>query len=339
MLSLLVRRLASPRQLQLFAIRKTLAPFPCLLQETSALRVRPLATLNRPSLAARAAEFPEAIRQWHPLKNTIGPADVAPFRKKKIWFICDEGHEWEGVLCNRTKNHSGCPTCNHKKVTSSNTLLAKFPAVADEWHPTKNGGVTPKDVSYGSRAKVWWLCKEGHEWESMVASRTTGQSGCQKCFGERRKGLTRGAFSLPAAYPDLAQQWHPSKNGELTADTVSYGSNKKVWWQCGTNPTHEWEAQVRTRTIQKTGCPFCKSGPRPLSKTNNLLSLYPEVACEWHQYLNGELTADKVTGKNCRKVWWACKGCGHEWQAQVRKRTVVGHGCPKCARMRKRKHT
>eukprot|EP00128_Syssomonas_multiformis_P003509 Colp12_sorted_trinity150504_noHs@2983 len=121
---------------------------------------RPLATFrNRPSLAARAAEFPEVIRQWHPHKNTVGPESVTPGSAKKIWFMCDEGHEWEAILLNRTRGN-GCPTCNRKKVTSTNTLLAKHPEVAAEWHPTKNGELTPKVVAGASATKVWWQCKE-----------------------------------------------------------------------------------------------------------------------------------------------------------------------------------
>eukprot|EP00128_Syssomonas_multiformis_P005735 Colp12_sorted_trinity150504_noHs@17416 len=72
---------------------------PFQLRVSSCLSLRPLATWgNWPSLAARAAEFPEVIRQWHPHKNTLRPESVMPGSGKKIWFLCDEGHEWEAVL-------------------------------------------------------------------------------------------------------------------------------------------------------------------------------------------------------------------------------------------------
>lgn len=32
---------------------------------------------------------------------------------------------------------------------------------------------------------------------------------------------------LSVTHPELAAQWHPTKNAELTP-----GSGKKVWWQC-----------------------------------------------------------------------------------------------------------
>ena len=38
----------------------------------------------------------------------------------------------------------------------------------------------PKDVTSGSSKKVWWVCKNGHEWQSSIASRNSGH-GCSKC--------------------------------------------------------------------------------------------------------------------------------------------------------------
>eukprot|EP00128_Syssomonas_multiformis_P002354 Colp12_sorted_trinity150504_noHs@22769 len=115
---------------------------------------------NRPSLAARAAEFPDVIRQWHPYTNIVVPNDVTPFSYKKFWFKCDEGHEWEATLSNRCSKGYGCPICNTFKVTSTKNLLLKYPAVAAEWHLTKNGNLTPENVTSGSSKRVWWQCKK-----------------------------------------------------------------------------------------------------------------------------------------------------------------------------------
>eukprot|EP00128_Syssomonas_multiformis_P001251 Colp12_sorted_trinity150504_noHs@769 len=94
-----------------------------------------------------------------------------------------------------------------KRVTSTNNLLAKYPSIAAEWHPTKNGDLTPKDVAGASHRKVWWQCKEGHEWEAFVRNRSGHMKGCRQCFVDRQKGAPKGTQSLLAAHPDLAQQW------------------------------------------------------------------------------------------------------------------------------------
>ncbi|MCH7599227.1 MAG: zinc-ribbon domain-containing protein [Myxococcales bacterium] len=40
----------------------------------------------------------------------------------------------------------------------TNSLRSLFPKLAQEWHPTKNGELTPSDVVAGSHSKAWWKC-------------------------------------------------------------------------------------------------------------------------------------------------------------------------------------
>lgn len=60
------------------------------------------------------------------------------------------------------------------------TVLTKNPELAKEWHPTKNGDLTPYDVTYGSLKKVWWQCEKGHEWKARIGKRNLGD-GCFRC--------------------------------------------------------------------------------------------------------------------------------------------------------------
>lgn len=52
-----------------------------------------------------------------------------------------------------------------------------------QWHPTKNGALTPDSISQSSRMPVWWLCRKGHEWQTQAASRLGG-TGCPMCRAE-----------------------------------------------------------------------------------------------------------------------------------------------------------
>jgi len=72
-------------------------------------------------------------------------------------------------------------------VKPGNTLSEKFPNVAKQWHPTKNGKLSPWNVSYGSKERVWWVCERGHEWKVGINSRTSLGCGCKKCHLERIK--------------------------------------------------------------------------------------------------------------------------------------------------------
>jgi hypothetical protein len=66
-------------------------------------------------------------------------------------------------------------------VGADNCLQTVNPELAKQWHPTKNGGLTPNDVTKGSNKKVWWYCENGHEWEASIANRTKG-NGCPNCY-------------------------------------------------------------------------------------------------------------------------------------------------------------
>ena len=79
--------------------------------------------------------------------------------------------------------------------------------------------------------------------------------------------------SLLEKYPELAKQWS-LRNGDLTPDQISYGSNRIVWWKgpCG----HEWDTSVKARTSGEQ-CPIC-SGARVVAGINDLNTLRPDLA-------------------------------------------------------------
>jgi len=61
--------------------------------------------------------------------------------------------------------------------------------------------------------------------------------------------------SLKKLMPNLAKEWHPTKNGNTTPDMVTLGSDFRAWWQCSTC-CHEWQTSVNHRA-NGTGCPKC----------------------------------------------------------------------------------
>ena len=194
--------------------------------------------------------------EWHPTKNDRTPDEVTAGSNKKFWWLCPKGpdHEWPAEVSSRTgKGSTGCPFCAGQAASVTNSLAALAPGVAAEWHPTKNDR-TPDEVAAGSKKKFWWLCSKGpdHEWPSAVSSRTDKGSGCPFCAGQ----AVSVTNSLAALAPDVAAEWHPTKN-DRTPDEVTAGSNKKFWWLCPKGPDHEWPAIVKSRTRLGTGCPYC----------------------------------------------------------------------------------
>ncbi|WP_375091209.1 zinc-ribbon domain-containing protein [Peribacillus sp. RS7] len=64
-----------------------------------------------------------------------------------------------------------------------------------------------------------------------------------------------GYNDLLTANPQLANEWHPEKNGDLKPTDVTKGSNKRVWWLCSVCG-HEWNIPVKNRN-KGSGCPKC----------------------------------------------------------------------------------
>lgn len=78
-------------------------------------------------------------------------------------------------------SETGCSYCAGKQVGLSNCLATKYPHFIAEWHPTKNGDLTPYDITYGSEKHVWWKCSNGHEWMQTPNNRTNIKCGCPEC--------------------------------------------------------------------------------------------------------------------------------------------------------------
>jgi hypothetical protein len=152
----------------------------------------------------------------------------------------------------------GCACCRGLRASTTNSLASLYPALAVQWHPTKNGDLTPDQVVAGSHEKAWWKCPNGtdHEWDAVVKSRTRGTPGCPFCDNQRLS-ITN---SLTSRYPEIAKEWHPHKNGTLSPEQLIAGTAKRVWWRCSINSSHEWEALISNRTQHGVGCPACKNG-------------------------------------------------------------------------------
>ena len=283
-----------------------------------------------------ATRFPQLANEWHPTKNEgVFPQNVLATGVYRAWWQCEKGHEWEATIVSRA-NGTGCPYCSGKKVgVGFNDLATIYPDLAAQWHPKKNGALTPEQVLFSSTKLIWWQCEKGHEWQAKVRDRLKDPhpSDCRFC---KNREVWSGFNDLATLYPELAKEWHPTKNGMLMAQTVLAGSRQKVWWKgsCG----HEWEASLVNRTQKQTKCPYC-TNKKVLKGFNDLVTTHPELASEWHPTLNGELTPEQVVRGTLKKVWWRCRN-EHVWQARVAHRAGdlvgkrLGTGCPVCAKKR-----
>jgi hypothetical protein len=203
--------------------------------------------------------YPNVAAQWHPTKNgSLKPEHFTSKSQKHAWWICKaaKDHVWQARIISRTALEAGCPFCAGKRVSKDNSLAARFPRIAREWHPTRNGKLRATDVTGGANRRVWWVCKQAddHVWQALVSSRTGAQTGCPYCAGTR---VCR-SNSLAQLFPALAMEWHPTKNGKLTPTEVTAGSNKVIWWRCKSARQHHWQASIKSRASRGYGCPSCR---------------------------------------------------------------------------------
>ncbi len=268
-----------------------------------------------------ATTHPEIAKQWHPLKNGIAtPMEFVAGGKKKFWWMCVLGHEWQATIGDR-KSGRDCPHCPRDYVyKGANLLVDVNPRLATQWHSTLNE-TTVESIAAGSKTKAWWLCDNNHQWQAVVSSRQQG-NGCPYCSNTL---VLEGHNDLKTISPGLALEWNTSRNQSLSPTEVSLGSNKQVWWTC--EKGHEWKASPHNRS-KGQGCAVCAN--RQLTKgVNDLATTHPELARQWHPFRNLPQTPSDVITGTAKKFWWMCDK-GHTWQANGNSR-LSGSGCPACS--------
>eukprot|EP00741_Cyanophora_paradoxa_P003857 tig00000718_g3751.t1 len=295
--------------------------------------------------------YPAVSREWDEERNgALGPEEVAPSSARQAWWRCradPEAHVWQQSVAARVAGGrlAPCPYCSGRKVLAGESLAARFPRIAAQWHPTRNKE-SPEQVSPNSFRRVWWMCPS-HEWQSTVYARTRlHDAGCPIC---ERWNICAGN-NLLARFPAVAAELDAEANGGVTAAALAPGSNKKVWWRCGAG--HAWLASPAMRTASGTGCPECAAGRAV--RENNLAERYPRWppssprtstraspragpppapprAPPPPRPAPPPLTRRQLSAGSGRRLWWRC-GEGHVWQSTVLNRTAAGRSgrCPQC---------
>ena len=178
----------------------------------------------------------------------LTPTDLTPYSKRLVWWQCKKGHLWAASPKCRTRE---CPICASERRKRAPNLSNTYPALAAQWHPTKNAPLKPEDLPLNSVQRVWWQCERGHSWRAAVSARIAGQGSCPLCSG--RKAVA-GVNDLATLMPELAAEWS-QQNRMLTPADVTPESRKRVWWDCPKG--HTWRCAVADRVSGRSVCPRC----------------------------------------------------------------------------------
>lgn len=122
--------------------------------------------------------------------------------------------------------------------------------------------------------------------------------------------------------PELEVEWH--KDNSLDPLGLGSRSTKAALWLCRICG-NSWQAQVGSRVLGKSNCPFC-SYRTPKPGFNTLVETHPTLAKEWAE--SNDCTPSHYTKKSTQKILWSCRN-NHSWYATIRSR-ALGAGCSEC---------
>jgi len=218
-----------------------------------------------------------------------------------------------------------CPACLEVRRAERERLMtvpvSDVPALLIAWDDddTDPGEVM---VAGGGNNLHRFMCNAGHHPRMNPYSFLT--DGCSICRGLATR-KQNGRQTLASALPEIAAQWHPTRNGtKVTPETISPNSTKSLIWRaacCG----HEWEDTVRNRDkYQRWLCPRCKTILHSFGWQD------PGLAAEWS-------TENPTTPWHLRPFAqtfflpkWICSvNSEHQWESPLTTRSS-GAECREC---------
>lgn len=99
----------------------------------------------------------------------------------------------------------------------------------------------------------------------------------------------------------------------------------KITWKC--EKGHQWDDYIRNR-IKGAKCPYCMN-KRVLKGYNDLTTIAPHLAEQWHPTKNTTTPSEVVYGSG-NKAWWVCEN-NHTYESSISDRYLRGTGCAICA--------
>lgn len=288
---------------------------------------------------------PDIVKHWHPKKNkTLSPKDIKTRSKRKVWWICSHGHEHKArVWSKMRRRYFSCFICSHEASASKfykpkhNRTLAKVaPNLLKEWDFGRNYPLTPNTVGCGSSKRVWWICKNNHNWQAIINNRVNG-NGCPIC---NNQVVISGVNSLADTHAkEVALLWDFKRNNEIgiSPNEISAGNGlHKIYWKCAKNKNHKrWQTTVEKVVLRGHGCPECSRKSGKIYFKDSLIVTHPELVKSQWDYSKNDLRGiypDKVSSGRKSKVAWKCDVAkDHRWDGSVHHRAIRGDGCPFCA--------
>lgn len=190
---------------------------------------------------------PHIAKEWSP-NNTSSIYDKTCYSKKKVLWICKNGHKYSCSLYHRCRG-VGCPICTNKRVAVGiNDIITTHPELALEWDYTQNK-IMPTEIVAGSHKIIWWRCSKGHSYKQVVKNKVYQHQGCPICSNKK---VLIGFNDIWTTHTEICEELLNKEDGYK----YSFGSGKKVSWKCK-KCQYIWITSIAERLCNNKGCPKC----------------------------------------------------------------------------------
>ncbi len=263
---------------------------------------------------------PWLVSEWHPTKNgDLLPSMISPYSMKKVWWKCENGHEWQASVSNRTQGR-GCAKC-------SSELKSSFPEQALLFY-------LGKYYTVESRIKIAGWELDLYLPDYRIGIEYDGVAYHSKDFLIERENRKNKAFSEIGL--DLIRIKENYEKECIEDQTVYFVVDHSY-----KNFPHSIEMLIELLN-QKTGktiTPYIDieadrieimSKYMMIDRKNNFAGRYPELVCFWNYEKNAGLRPENFRYMSNRIIWWKCPQCNGEWQESIIN-VAKGNRCPYCS--------
>lgn len=267
-----------------------------------------------------------ALAWWNAEVNDVHDLNTVTVSANRhvAWICPDCDHHFTDSVRSVTQ-WLKCPECEAKagaeraqeRAVERVTPVGTIPALVEAWADDAD----PDLVMLGDHRPRRFKCPEGHN--LRVTPSLYLRAGCHVCRGARTRAQGNRP-TLADELPEVAGQWHPTKNGNWTPEKVGPDSKRLVWWKatcCGS----EWQEEVRQRNKRpRYLCPECET------ILDSLAWFDPGMAAEWNPENPATAWQVRPTGGTMFVPAWICAvDPRHQWQASLASR-YAGSDCPEC---------
>ena len=200
-----------------------------------------------------ATENPKLANEWNYDKNDFPPTKIGSKSKKKVWWKCKKGHEWQQAVEVRNLG-KGCPFCSGKRIAKGeNDLLSRYPKIAKEWDYEKNKE-KPDEVFPSTIKSFWWICPKGHSYKQSAGNRIKNH-GCPICNKEKVTSFQEKIvfYYVEKYFSDAIDNYKIKELGKREIDIFIPSINIGIEYDGGyyhTNPKNDLE---KDRICKKLG--------------------------------------------------------------------------------------